>query len=173
MVTLEAITWLRSAAMVRRSSKPLFLDAHGCADVADGDAGPARGGLSDQCSSSGQIVLLDEFHFALELIEPRGDRGAQFSQVVGLRRIVADQMRELVGIRLDIGDGCVVICPEFRPLRQQEAARGTLGAADFQQQRVDLVFGLDSVGDPAGVVARLVDQQHRGDADGDQHEKSG
>jgi len=65
-----------------------------------------------------------------------------------------------------------VLPEEFRPLRQQKAARAAFGAADFQEQRIDLVLGLDGMRDPAVIVTGLVDQEDRGDADGDQHGKS-
>ena len=61
---------------------------------------------------------------------------------------------------------------KFRSERQQIAARGAFGPADFQQQGVDLVFDLDGVHHQAAVLARLVDEDDRGGADGDQHQKS-
>ena len=55
---------------------------------------------------------------------------------------------------------------------EEIAAGGTLGAADFQQNGVDLVFHLDGVHHPAIVVAGLVDENDGGHADRDQHQKS-
>jgi hypothetical protein len=45
-----------------------------------------------------------------------------------------------------------VLPEEFRPLRQQKAARTAFGAADFQEQRIDLVLGLDGMRDPTVIV---------------------
>ena len=147
MVTLEARIWLRSALAVRIASSRSSSARIAVADIADGDAGVAGGGLADQRGGVGRFVLLDEVHFASELIEPRVDRRAQLLDVArpgaGLSR---RQLRELVGVGNDVGDGGFRDrCRNSGPSGQQIAARGAFGAADFQQQRVDLVLHLDGV----------------------------
>ena len=58
------------------------------------------------------------------------------------------------------------------PKGQQIAARRAFGAADVQQQGIDLVFDLDGVHHQAAVLAGLVDEQDGGGADRHQHQKS-
>ena len=65
-----------------------------------------------------------------------------------------------------------MLAEEFSPLGQQIAARSTFGAADVQQQGVDLILDLDGVQHQATVLAGLADEQDGGGADRHQHQKS-
>ena len=74
MVTLEARIWLRSALTVRTANSRSSSARMASADLADRGAGVAGGGLAHQRGGGGRLVLLDEVHFARELVEPRLDR---------------------------------------------------------------------------------------------------
>ena len=82
------------------------------------------------------------------------------------------RLGKLVEIGKDRRSGGLVVGQKSRLGGQEIAARGAFGAADFQQQALSLVFDLDGVHHPAAVLARLVDQDDRGRADRDQHQKS-
>ena len=108
-----------------------------------------------------------------EFGQPRLDRRAQLLAVLDLDRIVAGQLGRACRRR----EGCAATACSCSARNcgvggQEIAARGALGAADFQQQGGDLVFDLDGMHHPAAVLAGLVDEDDRGGADRDQHQKS-
>ncbi len=78
---------------------------------------------------------------------------------------------------IDFGqdEGCCgfLLGQELRCLRQHVGPRRALGAADVQENHVDLVFHLDGVNHPAIVLTRLIDEDDGEGADRNQHEKSG
>jgi hypothetical protein len=55
---------------------------------------------------------------------------------------------------------------------QQIAASRAFGAADFQQQRGNLVLHLDRMHHPSAVFPGAIDEKDRGRTDRDQHQES-
>ncbi len=82
----------------------VFFDLHRGRRIADGGVGVGGGGLADQCGGIFRFFLLDEVHFAGELIKPRFDRRPYFPGVLDLNRVVRRQLGQLLDIGDDIGN---------------------------------------------------------------------
>ena len=152
--------------------QPRLFRVHGVCDLADGGAGIPGSGLPNQRGGVGRLVRIDEVHLPAELVQPRFDRQSQLFDVLDLHGIVAGQLSELVGVGNDVRQGALVIPAEVRAQSQKIPTGCAFGAADLEQQGVDLVLHLDGVNHHRIVFPRLVDEQHGCDADRHQHQES-
>ena len=100
------------------------------------------------------------------------DSGSQLLDICYLHRIVGCELRQPVDGGNGVCDGRFMVGQKLRPECEQVAARATFGAANLQQHGVDLVLHLYGMHHPAIVLTGLVDENDRGHADRDQHEKS-
>ena len=135
MVTEEASTWVRSAFSVRCANRR-FSSANIAADASLIDSHRCAGaGLAQHRDAAGGIVAFDEIDRLGELGEAFADRRTQSFGQFGLNGIVGRELGQFVDIGNDAGDGGLVVGQEPRLGGEQIAARGTFGAADFQQAR--------------------------------------
>ena len=173
MVTTPPATGCGRRCWCATVNRLLFFRSHGRRDLADRGPGVGRSGLPHQRGGAGALVLPDEIHFSRELAEPRFDRRAQFPDVLYLNRIIRGRARQPLEAGKDGRDRGLVIPRETRPRACSGSPRAiTFGAADFQQQTVDLVFDLDGVNHQAIVFPGLVDKHDGGGADRNQHQES-
>lgn len=122
--------------------------------------------------AAGNIVAGREFDGLGKFVEPGFDRPPQLFEVLDLRRVVEGQTGELVEVGHNAARYRLILGQKSRLGGQKVAAGGAFGAADFQQQRVQLVLHLDGVNHPAIILAGLGYQYHGQGADRDQHQKS-
>ena len=99
------------------------------------------------------------------------DRRAQLFAVFDLQRIVAGKASQLVDGGDDACDRRFVFGEKVRVGGQKISPRCTFSISDLQQQGRNLVLHLDRVHDPGVILSRLVDEDHRGGTDGNQHEE--
>jgi hypothetical protein len=158
-----------AAAQVEQA---VLLRQHGVRKLLDGHrhVGGRRGAQERRRPRC--VATLGRLDLPGNTVEMRFDRVPELADIGPLRWIVRGEALEPVELRLDGGERVLIFLQEFVARRQDIAACRTFGAADFEQQRVGLVLHLDRMDDPGAVVARLVDQQHRGGADHHQHQKS-
>ena len=139
--------------------QPVFFRAHRVGDVADASRSMSPAAASRSIATPPRDVVALTKSIALANSASRAcDRRAQFADCFDLNRVVGGQPGELVEVGRDGGHRGVVFGEKSGPGGQQIAARGAFGAADFQQQGVDLVFDLDGVHHPGIVLAGLVDE---------------